>query len=103
MASKTPISIRIDNDVLEWFKAAQTKGYQSLIQRVLKEHVEREKSKQLILLGRAQELYRRFHTQCFWHLRPDLPITPERIPLVAKGLRTYGGQEGYTLAEELCP
>jgi uncharacterized protein (DUF4415 family) len=35
---KRPITIRLDEDVLEWFKAQQPKGYQTLINAVLREY-----------------------------------------------------------------
>ncbi|MDF5728555.1 MAG: BrnA antitoxin family protein [Rhizonema sp. PD38] len=41
------ISIRIDSDVLRWFKEhAKTKGYQTLINDVLRTYVEHSKGKQ---------------------------------------------------------
>jgi len=41
---KKAISVRIDKEVLEWFKA-QGKGYQSRINAVLKSYVEAQKEK----------------------------------------------------------
>ena len=45
-AGKTRITIRIDDDVLEWFRKqvheAGGGSYQALINRALREHVERE-------------------------------------------------------------
>ncbi len=49
----------------------------------------------------ANRLYREYHTRCFWHCRPDLRITEELIPFVAKGLRTHGGRRGFILASLL--
>jgi len=49
-------------------------------------------------LALANRLYREFRALCFWHCRPDLVITEERIPLVAKGLRDYGGRRGFMLS-----
>jgi len=54
-------------------------------------------------LNLANRLYREFYAQCFWHCPPDLVITEELLPLVVKGLRTYGGRRGFLLAEELQP
>jgi hypothetical protein len=51
----------------------------------------------------ANELFREFHTRCFWHSPHDLVITEELIPFVVKGLRTYGGRRGFVLAEKLQP
>jgi uncharacterized protein (DUF4415 family) len=42
--TKQAISIRLDSDVLDWFKN-QGKGYQSLMNSVLKSYVEHELSK----------------------------------------------------------
>ena len=37
--TKQPISLRVDRDVLDWFKS-QGKGYQSLMNAVLRSYVE---------------------------------------------------------------
>ncbi|MEG3881530.1 BrnA antitoxin family protein [Microcoleus sp. herbarium7] len=37
--TKQPISLRVDSDVLKWFKS-QKKGYQSLMNAVLRSYVE---------------------------------------------------------------
>ncbi len=42
--TKQAISLRLDSDVLDWFKN-QGKGYQSLMNSVLKSYVEHEISK----------------------------------------------------------
>jgi len=42
--TKKAVSIRLDNDILEWFKE-QGKGYQSLINSVLQTYVHAKKSK----------------------------------------------------------
>jgi hypothetical protein len=49
----------------------------------------------------AQRLFQEFYCQCFWHYRPDLPITEARIPLVVKGLRAHGGRKGLLAAAQL--
>lgn len=49
----------------------------------------------------ANLLYREFHTRCFWHSPRDLVVTEELIPFVVKGLRTYGGHQGFKLASKL--
>ena len=41
--NKTKISIRVDNDVLTWFKKKVGRGYQSQINAVLKTYVEAHK------------------------------------------------------------
>jgi hypothetical protein len=51
----------------------------------------------------ANQLFRQFHTRCFWHSPRDLVITEELIPFVVKGLRTHGGRRGFLLAEKLQP
>jgi uncharacterized protein (DUF4415 family) len=40
---KTAISIRLDNDVLDWFKT-QGKGYQTLINAVLRSYVNHQQN-----------------------------------------------------------
>lgn len=52
-------------------------------------------------IEQANQLYREFHTRCFWHCPRDLVITEELIPFVVKGLRTYGGRAGFMLAGKL--
>ena len=42
--TKQSISIRLDSDVLEWFKS-QGKGYQTSINNVLRTYVEHQKTK----------------------------------------------------------
>jgi hypothetical protein len=40
------------------------------------------------LVGRlrlANQLYREYHTRCFWHCRRELEITEELLRLVVKG------------------
>ena len=49
----------------------------------------------------ANQLFREFRTQCFWHSPADLVITEELIPFVIKGLRKYGGRRGFVLAGDL--
>ena len=49
----------------------------------------------------ANQLYREYHTRCFWHCPHDLEITEALIPLVVKGLRTYGGRRGFLRASAL--
>ena len=51
----------------------------------------------------AASLYDQFYTRCFWHSPPDLEITEDMIPFVAKGLRTHGGHLGYELASRIHP
>lgn len=41
-AAKVPLSIRMDEDIVEWFKA-QGKGYQSRMNAVLRSYVESQK------------------------------------------------------------
>jgi len=55
------------------------------------------------LLELANQLYREFHTRCFWHSPRDLVITEELIDFVVKGLRMYGGRRGFILAGQLQP
>ncbi|MBI1915446.1 MAG: hypothetical protein HYS12_12025 [Planctomycetes bacterium] len=52
-------------------------------------------------LERANQLYREYHTRCFWHCPRELLITEDLIPLVVKGLRTHGGRRGFILSVQL--
>jgi uncharacterized protein (DUF4415 family) len=42
-ATKKAVSIRLDSDILDWFKG-QGKGYQSMINNVLRTYVDHQKS-----------------------------------------------------------
>ena len=37
----------------------------------------------------ANQLFREFHTTCFWHCPRDLAITEETLPIVVNGLRKH--------------
>jgi hypothetical protein len=50
-------------------------------------------------LGRR--LYREFYAACFWHLKPELVMTEEIIPIILRGLRTHGGRRGFLAAAQL--
>lgn len=99
---KKAISLRVDPEVLDWFRSQRPRGYQSFMHAVLSEYMENEKLQAERLAGRAQELFRQFYAQCFWHYQRDLEITTKNIGLVIEGLRKYGGRAGYILADELC-
>lgn len=99
---KQPISIRLAPAVLQWFRSEAPEGYQALIHSVLEKYVEERRAAQNWTAGRAQEIFRTYYAQCFWHYDKDLQIGPQQVPLVVEGLRKYGGREGYILAEELC-
>jgi len=53
-------------------------------------------------LGRAQEIFRQYYAQCFWHYSPMLEVNEANISLVIQGLKKYGGKSGLLLADELC-
>lgn len=49
----------------------------------------------------ARRLFREYYAICFWHLKPDLVVTEELIPLIVRGLRKHGGQRGMRAAAKL--
>ncbi len=49
----------------------------------------------------ARRLFREFYAACFWHLKPDLVVTEEMIPVLLRGLRTHGGRRGLLAAAQL--
>ncbi|MCI0376082.1 MAG: hypothetical protein L0215_00600 [Gemmataceae bacterium] len=49
----------------------------------------------------ANQLFREFYVQCFWHLKPDLQITNDFLPLVIRGLKNHGGRRGMLAADQL--
>ena len=98
---KTAISIRLDEDLLLFFKKTYPSGYQCEVSRILRDYMEHSIQKAHFGLGRAQEIFKSYYAQCFWHLRADLKITPELLPMVIAHLRIYGGKKGFLLAHEL--
>lgn len=49
----------------------------------------------------ANQLFREFHTRCFWHCPCELVITEDLIPMVVEGLSKHGGRRGFMMAGEL--
>jgi hypothetical protein len=96
--SKVGFFMKVDSDVLDWFKGFG-RGYQSHINKVLRAYKEVCDERRKL----AQELFERYYTQCFWHMKKDLVITDDTIPLIVEGLRKFGGRHGYIEAEKLCP
>ena len=115
---KVPVYIKLSPSVVSYFKS-QGRGYQTRINEILTEYVALAQSDNL---GQAttggvstsalseeerarmgQQLFKRYYAQCFWHLRPDLEVTPKLLPLIAQGLRRHGGREGFMEAKKLCP
>lgn len=52
-------------------------------------------------LAFAQKLYRDYYATCFWHCKPDLAITQDKIPFVIRELRKHGGRQGMLASEQL--
>ncbi len=100
--AKTLISIRLETDLLDWYKAhAGDVGYQARISSVLKNFQQQVLLREQRILGRAQQIFFSHYARCFWHLRRDLEITLATMPMIQHGLRKYGGLEGARLAAEL--
>ncbi len=45
-AGKTPVSLRVDNDVLAWFRTRWEKGYLTRMNAILRAYAEAEKRRQ---------------------------------------------------------
>ena len=99
--AKTMISIRLENSVLDWFKANAPEGYQKKINAVLQDYQQCCTMQAQKNLGRAQQIFLQYHARCFWHLKKDLEITPAHIPIIQAGLRKFGGLEGMRLAADI--
>ena len=99
--AKTPISIRLETDLLDWFKQVAPDGYQVKIHDDLREYRRTREQRTENILGRAQQIFLQYHAKCFWHLRKDLKVTLENLTIIQNGLRKYGGLEGLRLAAEL--
>ncbi len=50
----------------------------------------------------ARRIFRDYHAQCFWYLRPDMQVTLGDVPEIVRGLRRNGGRKGFLLAARLC-
>ena len=59
-------------------------------------------ARDMVRVREARRAFHKFHTQCFWHLRPDLAVTLDDVPDVVRGLRQHGGQKGFLAAARLC-
>jgi hypothetical protein len=99
--SKTLISIRLDSDLLEWFKQSAPDGYQVKIHEILMDYRRQKVRRECMVLGRAQQIFSQYHAKCFWHLRKDLKIDLDNLSIVREGLKKYGGIEGIRLSAEL--
>lgn len=99
--AKIAVSLRIDEEILSWFRKHHPISYQKGILGVLRDHVISQKLQSARIAGQAQELYRQFYSRCFWHLKKDLVITSDLVQLVKDGLRQRGGQKGFLLASLL--
>jgi len=61
-----------------------------------------ETARDMVRVREARKIFREFHAQCFWFMRPDLCVTVEDIPELVRGLRQNGGRKGFLLAAKLC-
>ncbi len=61
-----------------------------------------EDARKMVRVREARRAFRRFHSQCFWYLRPDMRVTVADVPEIARGLRQNGGRQGFLLAAKLC-
>lgn len=59
-------------------------------------------ARDMVRVREARRAFREFHAQCFWYLRPDLPISLDDIPEIVRGLRRNGGRKGFLVAARLC-
>ena len=61
-----------------------------------------EDARKMVRVREARRAFRRFHSQCFWYLRPEMRVTLADVPEIARGLRQNGGRQGFLLAAKLC-
>jgi hypothetical protein len=88
---ETPTSVR------EYLKKIGRKGGTKS-----RRHLSLEEAKNMVRLRETRRAFRKFHAQCFWYMREDLPITLADVPEIARGLRQNGGRQGFLLAAKLC-
>ena len=61
-----------------------------------------EEAKNMVRVRETRRAFRKFHAQCFWYMREDIPITLADVPEIVRGLRQNGGRQGFLLAAKLC-
>ncbi len=71
--------------------------------RKSRRHLSSEEALDVVRVREARRAFRDFHAQCFWYMPPDMEITLEDVPEVARGLRLHGGRRGFLLAARLSP
>ena len=57
--------------------------------------------KKRAVLERAETLFQQYYASCFWHLKPNLTMTKDMIPVIVKGLRIHGGRSAFLAADLL--
>lgn len=62
-----------------------------------------EDARRMVQVREARRAYRMFYTSCFWSFDPNYLITEKDISWVASRLMEFGGREGWTLGQRLCP
>jgi hypothetical protein len=58
-------------------------------------------ARQMVAVRLARSACRRFHTQCFWSFRPNLPVTPRNAEWIAKQLRRNGNRAAWQTASRI--
>ncbi|MDD4622205.1 MAG: hypothetical protein PHG71_03115 [Kiritimatiellae bacterium] len=61
-----------------------------------------EAARNMVRVRDARRIFRKYHAQCFWYMRPDLDVNLEDIPDLVRGLRKNGGRQGFFIAAKLC-
>lgn len=70
--------------------------------RKSRRHLSSEDARDMVRIREARRAFHRFYAQCFWYMQRDMRITLADVPEIARGLRTYGGREGFIIASRLC-
>jgi hypothetical protein len=87
----------VPKEVRAYFSALGRKGGTKSRRRLSSED-----AKKMVRIREARRIFRKFHAQCFWYMRPDLDVTLEDIPVLVRGLRQNGGRQGFIIAARLC-
>lgn len=59
-------------------------------------------ARDMVRVREARRAFREFHAQCFWYLRPDMPVSLGDVLEIVRGLRQNGGRKGFLVAARLC-
>lgn len=61
-----------------------------------------EDARKMVHVREARKIFRQYRAQCFWYMPLETEIGYSDIPAIVRGLKQYGGRQGFLLAAKLC-